>query len=438
MTVKIKKGLQILLLIVLVAQFGCTEKAPKENDVHEPTESIRTENGATPASNQTEAFHVATEEDHESISTEADIDNNYPEVPGDINLTDIPISSLEEIKINSIDISQWVAKDDKVYPIIVSKDGKRINFILNYDSDSARLVVIEEKNNTEWVLAFSDVFPGLFGVGMSPSGKMLALVFRDDQRIALLDLEEKGILAEAEVYSPWPSVYWTEDEERIIVPVIWGKTLDWSDIVLEAFTVPTLELEEVVMKSDPENERWTAWGFWWSPDNEIDKYIIKTRMDLLYWEGENYVGLYPVDVEFENTPINIFWIDENRFLVTNPKFHRSENDYSGPRTNEMIFYLFNETEEIDEYRIIENSESSNHVSAVWVNSETMQISALLSTGAIVMLEIRDEKITSLCQVDIYSIPDFRTLRTHGFLSDSSIIGLSEDNKMYIISNITCE
>jgi hypothetical protein len=265
---------------------------------------------------------------------------------------------------------------------------------------------------------------------------MLALVYRYEQKVAIFDLDQKEILAETEVFARRAIISWSSDEQRLISFVFYG-SLDLFAEVAEIFSVPDLEWVKMIEKSDPENQLWQPWGFWWSPDNEIDKFIIKTRKPLLYWEGEDYEVLDQVDVEFENTPISISWINENEYIVIDPNFHE---DCNNPKLKctEHIFYLFDGTLLLDEYTINEQSETFSYVVDTRINHQTKQISAILNSGRIVLLQIRDEVIRSLCQVDIYSFPDLGSARFISSISDDSLFYLSEDNLLHLISNISCD
>jgi hypothetical protein len=353
-----------------------------------------------------------------------------PEVQleGDINLSDIPMGSPTNLEIESIDLNEWNIQADGISSIEETPDGSKIVMFSNYSSEEAQIVIIEESEKGVWSLYFSGIFPGVNWVKMSPSGKMLALVFGAEEyvengRLAIFDLDSKMIMAEVEVLSPYPIVSWSEDEQRVISFLFYRSTMFSPVEVVEIYSVPSLKLIDTITRNTVELEGVSRWGFWWSPDQENNKFIMKTAENLYFWEGENYEVIDTEITYFLNLPMGLSWINGNKYLVMAPM---------------IDFYLYNGPELVDKYIISQEEGTYHRFADTVVNPETLKIGALLTDIRMVLLEIRDDEIRSLCQVDIKSIADIGPVELYGFISLDSVFYLSEDNLLHIISNITCD
>jgi dipeptidyl aminopeptidase/acylaminoacyl peptidase len=327
-----------------------------------------------------------------------------------------------DIEIMSIDISELYIPNEDIMNVKFYQNSSKMIVVYGHYGRYGGIALFERDVSGHWSLAFSEEFSDLENIEVSPSGKMLALVYRDEQRIALFDMDQKTIIAETEVFYPKAFVSWSEDERKLISFVKYGYFHSSAEVA-EVFSVPSLERIKMIVRSNSENEIWSAWFFWWSPDNENDKFIIKSDGDLLYWEGENYEVLDPIDVVGPNTQIRVSWINENEYLVLQPLSY---------------FYLFNGSNLVDEFNINQYEDPYQRVVEVKVNPETLRIGALLTDCRLVLLEIRDNEIESLCQININSIPAIGAVKLIGLFSDNSLYYLSTDNIIHIVSNISCE
>lgn len=426
MTIKIKtrRWFLILYIIGMITLIGCDL-----NDSNILPTQETTEEGL--ANGPTSDEQMITEEQIELTPTKTILtETEGPEVQmeGDINLSDIPIGSPTNLEIESIDLNEWGIQADGIFNIKETPDGSKIVMFSNYASEEAQIVIIEESEKGVWSLYFSGIFPGLNWVKMSPSGKMLALVFWDKEyfengRLAIFDLDSKMILAEVDVLSPRPQVSWSEDEQRVISFLFYRSTMFSPIEVVEIYSVPSLKLIETITRNTVELEGVSRWGFWWSPDNENNKFILKTAENLYFWEGKNYEVIDTEITYFLNLPMGLSWINENEYLVMVPL---------------SDFYLYNGPELVDKYIISQEEGAYQRFTDTVVNPETLKIGALRTDIWMVLLEIRDDEIRSLCQVDIKSIADFGPVELYGFISLDSVFYLSEDNLLHIISNITCD
>jgi hypothetical protein len=402
----------------MLALTGCYENSSSEVATNEVTEEIQ-EPDALPE-NQEEIVKTIAPSPTEAIQTETE-DIKF-QIQGDINLSDIPMSSSMDIEIMSIDISEWYIPNEDIMNVKFYQNSSKMIVVYGHYGRYGGIALFERDVSGHWSLAFSEEFSDLENIEVSPSGKMLALVYRDEQRIALFDMDQKTIIAETEVFYPKAFVSWSEDERKLISFVKYGYFHSSAEVA-EVFSVPSLERIKMIVRSNSENEIWSAWFFWWSPDNENDKFIIKSDGDLLYWEGENYEVLDPIDVVGPNTQIRVSWINENEYLVLQPLSY---------------FYLFNGSNLVDEFNINQYEDPYQRVVEVKVNPETLRIGALLTDCRLVLLEIRDNEIESLCQININSIPAIGAVKLIGLFSDNSLYYLSTDNIIHIVSNISCE
>jgi hypothetical protein len=428
--------LRVLLLIGVLTLVGCRGKVIHAEGGQETTEAVWIENEETKESNQREETPVEPEATFAPTPTATVFDNYCFEAQADINLADIKTSPLSEIETKTIDLNPWDIQKEDVDSFNVIPNGSYIVFLLDYDSENARIMILEESIDGFWSLSHSEVFPGLSRTIMSPSGEMLALVYWNEQRIELFEIDQKKVVAETQVFSPHALVSWSEDGDKLISFVYYFDFGLYGEVA-EVFSVPSLERIKLITKRDPENQRWQPDSFWWSPEIDNDKFLILTGGGgLLLWNAEDYEVLESTDMGLQQFLTEVSWINENDFLLSNSEYYEDFGKTTQITTS-FNFYLFHGTAIVDEYRIIGKDNRYLRVSSMELNPETMQMSALMSNDSMVLFEIRDEYINSLCQVDIYSMPEFRSLKIYSLLSNTSIVGITEDNMLHIISGISC-